>query len=175
VTLRLEDKQAIVAEVAKVANTALSAVVAEYRGLTVAEMTQLRIHARSKGVYLRIVRNTLAHRAVEGTEFACLQPSLVGPLVLAFSQQEPGGAARIMRDFIKTNPKLVVKALAIGGQVLGAQALDNLAQLPTRDEALATLMAVMQAPITKFVRTLAEPHAKFVRTVAAVRDSKQAA
>lgn len=174
-TLRLADKQAIVAEVADIANKALSAVVAEYRGLTVGEITQLRTTARSKGVYMRVVRNTLARRAVEGTEFACLQSSLVGPLILAFSQEEPGSAARIMRDFIKTNPKLVVKALAIGGQALSAQALDNLAQLPTREEALATLMAVMKAPITKFVRTLAEPHAKLVRTVAAVRDSKQAA
>lgn len=174
-TLRLADKQAIIAEVADIANKALSAVVAEYRGLTVAEITQLRAVARTKGVYMRIVRNTLARRAVEGTEFACLQSSLVGPLILAFSQEEPGSAARIVRDFIKTNPKLVVKALAIGGQVLSAQALDNLAQLPTREEALATLMAVMKAPITKFVRTLAEPHAKLVRTVAAVRDSKQAA
>jgi large subunit ribosomal protein L10 len=175
VTLRLEDKKAIVAEVGKIAASALSAVTAEYCGLTVEQMTDLRAKARSNGVYLRVVRNTLARRAVEDTSFACLQESLVGPLLLAFSQHEPGSAARLLRDFAKTNEKLVVKALAFDGQLLPAKDLDKLASLPTRNEALASLMAVMKAPITKLVRTMVEPHAKFVRTVAAVRDQKQAA
>jgi large subunit ribosomal protein L10 len=175
VPLRLDDKKAIVAEVTKVANDALSAVVAEYRGLSVADLTKLRVQARNAGVYLRVVRNTLARRAVAETEFACLDTALVGPLVIAFAQHEPGAAARLMRDFSKENQLLVVKALAINGKLLAAKDLDALAQLPTREEALATLMAVMKAPITKLVRTLAEPHAKLVRTVAAIRDQKQAA
>lgn len=174
-TLRLEDKQAIVAEVGEVAQNALSAVTAEYRGLSVGEMSQLRVQARSSGVYLRVVRNTLARRALEGTGFACLQDTLVGPLLLAFSQQEPGAAARLIKTFSKQNEKLQVKALAFGGQLLPVNELDKLASLPTRDEAIATLMAVMKAPITKLIRTLAEPHAKLVRTVAAVRDQRQAA
>lgn len=174
-TLRLEDKKAIVAEVGEVAKTALSAVTAEYRGLSVEEMTQLRKKARENGVYLRVVRNTLARRAVEGTMFACMQGTLVGPLLIAFSQHELSAAARLIKDFAKTNEKLIVKALAFDGQLLAASDLDKLASLPTREEALATLMAVMKAPVTKLVRTLSEPHAKFVRTVAALRDQKQAA
>lgn len=174
-TLRLEDKQAIVAEVGQIAKNALSLVTAEYRGLSVGEIGQLRVQARNSGVYLRIVRNTLARRALEGTEFACLQATLVGPLLLAFSQQEPGAAARLIRAFIKQNEKLVVKALAFDGQLFPATELDKLANLPTRDEAIALLMAVMKAPITKLLRTLAEPHAKLVRTMAALRDQRQAA
>ena len=173
-TLRLEDKQAIVAEVGEVAKNALSAITAEYRGLSVGEMSQLRLQARSSGVYLRVVRNTLARRALAGTGFACLQDTLVGPLLLAFSQQEPGAAARLIRTFIKQNEKLVVKALAFVGQLLSVNDLDKLANLPTRDEAIATLMAIMKAPITKLVRTLVEPQAKLVRLFAAFRDQRQA-
>lgn len=173
--LKLEQKKAIVAEVAEVASSALSAVVAEYRGLSVSQMTRLRAEARSKGIYLRVVRNTLAKRAVAGTSFECLDEVLRGPLVLAFSRTDPGAAARLVRDFSKEHELLVVKALSVSGLLLAAKDLDRLANLPTRDEAIAMLMSVMQAPITKLVRTLAEPHAKFVRTVAAVRDQKQAA
>jgi large subunit ribosomal protein L10 len=171
-TLRLNDKQTIVAEVNQVAAQALSVVAAEYRGLTVEQMTNLRRRARGAGVYLRVVRNTLARRAVEGTTFACLDKALVGPLILAFSQQEPSAAAKVLRDFAKENEKLVVRALAFDGQLMPAKDLERLASLPTREEALATLMAVMKAPITKLVRTLAEPHAKLARTVAAIRDKK---
>jgi large subunit ribosomal protein L10 len=173
--LKLEDKKAIVAEVAEVANRALSAVVADYRGLSVADLTRLRSEARKANVYVRVVRNTLARRAVAGTEFECMASALTGPMILAFSQEEPGSAARLIRDFIKGNDKLQVKALAIGGQALDGKQLEAVAKLPTREEALASLMAVMQAPITKFVRTLAEPHGKLVRTIAAVRDQKQSA
>lgn len=169
-TLKLDDKKAIVAEVNEIASSALSVVAAEYRGLTVAQMTKLRAQARATGVYLRVVRNTLARRAVEGTAFACLREALIGPLMLAFSQHEPGAAARLIRDFAKENEKLLVKTLAFDGQMLPAKDLDKLASLPTRDEALASLMAVMKAPISKLVRTLAEPHAKLARTLAAVRD-----
>lgn len=173
--IKLEDKRAIVAEIAEVSANALSMVAAEYRGITVGKMTALRKKAREEGVYLKVVRNTLARRAVAGTEFECIQDALTGPLLLAFSQADPGAAARVIKDFAKENDKLVVKFVSVGGQLLPASDIEKLAKLPTRDQALSMLMSVMQAPITKFVRTLAEPHAKFVRTVAAVRDQKQAA
>lgn len=172
--LRLEQKQAIVAEVNEAAGSALSAVLADYRGLNVDQMTELRAKARQSGVYLKVVRNTLARRAVEGTEFACLEEALVGPTLLAFSQEDPGAAARLLKDYAKENEVLEVKALSIGGDLLDASALDRMAKLPTRDEALATLMAVMQAPIVKLARTMNEVPGKLVRTLAAVRDQKQA-
>lgn len=172
--LKLENKKAIVDEVAAVAKGAISAVTADYRGLTVAEMTELRTNARQASVYLRVVRNTLARRAVDGTDFDCLRESLIGPSILAFSNEEPAAPARLFHDFMKKNEHVQVKAIAINGKLLAANQLETVAKLPTRDEALATLMATMKAPISKFVRTLAEPHAKLVRTIAAVKDSKQA-
>lgn len=173
--LNLEQKKSIVAEVADVAAAALSAVAAENRGLTVAQLTDLRTKGRQSGVYLRVVKNTLARRAIQGTSFECMGDRLVGPLLLAFSQEDPGSAARLLKDFVKTHEKLVVKVVSIGGQVLPPSDLDRLARLPTREQALAQLMAVIKAPIQKLVRTLAEPHAKLARTLAAVRDQKQAA
>ena len=173
--LRLDDKKAVVSEVADIAVKAHSAVAAEYRGLTVPELTKLRANARESGVYLRVVKNTLARRAVEGTEFACMQEGLTGPLMLAFSMEDPGGAARIIKEFSKEHKELQAKIIAIGGQVYDASELDRLASLPNREQALSLLMAVMKAPVEKLVRTLAEPHAKLVRTVAAVSDQKQAA
>ncbi|MBL4762890.1 MAG: 50S ribosomal protein L10 [Gammaproteobacteria bacterium] len=170
--LNLDDKKAVIAEVAEVASNAFSAVAAEYQGLTVGDMTALRVEARKSNVYLRVVKNTLAKRAVEGTDFACMQDGLTGPLVLAFSMEEPGSAGRVIKNYVKDNDKLVVKLVAIGGQLYGAADLDRLAKLPTRDEALALLMAVMKAPVEKFVRTLNEVPGKLVRTVDAVRDSK---
>jgi len=174
VALNLEDKKSIVAEVAAVAATAHSAVAAEYSGLTVGEMTELREKARSEGVYLRVVKNSLARRAFEGTDFECMGDDLVGQLVLALSIEDPGCAARVVRDFSKEHDKLVTKMVSIGGEKLEASALAQLASLPTYDQAISMLMSVMKAPVEKFVRTLAEPHAKMVRTVAAVRDQKQA-
>ncbi|KAA3629653.1 MAG: 50S ribosomal protein L10 [Proteobacteria bacterium] len=174
-SLNLAQKQAVVAEVAEVASSALSAVAAEYRGLTVAQMTELRVKARDAGVAIRVVKNTLARRAFEGTEFECMGSALVGPLVLAFSQRDPGSAARVVRDFVKSNDKLVPKVIAIGGELVDAAQIERVASLPTREEALSLLMAVMKAPIEKFVRTLNEPTAKMVRTFAAIRDQKQAA
>ncbi len=172
--LSLESKKTIVAEVSNVAAGAFSAVAAEYRGMTVDEMTELRVNARKEGVYLRVAKNSLVKRAVEGTEFECMQDSLVGPLIMAFSQEDPGAAARLIKDFSKTNDKLIARVIAIGGEVLPIEQLEALSKLPTRDQAIAILMAVMKAPVEKFVRTLNEPHAKFVRTVAAVRDQKEA-
>lgn len=173
--LRLEDKQAIVAQVNEIASDALSAVVADYRGLSVEQMTALRKQARDTGVYLRVVRNTLAKRAVEGTEYECLKDTLVGPTVLAFSQEDPGAAARLVKEFAKENEQLEVKALAVGGQTYGPEDIDVLAKLPTRDEALARLMSVMQAPIAKLATTLNEVPSKLVRVIAAVKDQKEAA
>jgi large subunit ribosomal protein L10 len=175
VTMRLEEKQALVAEVAEVAAKAHSAIAAEYRGMTVEQLTKLRMQARKQGVFMKVVKNTLARRAVAGTAFECMKDSLKGPLILAFSKEDPGAAARVMKDFTKDNEKLVVTAIALGGKLLPKSDLERLSKLPTREQAIATLMAVMKAPITKFVRTLNEPHAKLVRTVAAVRDQKQAA
>ena len=172
--LNLEDKKSIVAEVSAIAAGAHSAIAAEYRGLSVGEMTELRVKARNEGVYLRVVKNSLTKRAIEGTEFECMQDSLVGPLVMAFSQEDPGAAARLVKEFSKDHNKLIVKVIAVGGQVLPVEQLERLSKLPNRDQAIAILMAVMKAPIEKFVRTLNEPHAKLVRTVAAVRDQKQA-
>jgi large subunit ribosomal protein L10 len=174
VVLKLEDKKTIVNEVSGVAKQALSLVAAEYSGLTVGQLTDLRKSARNAGVYMRVVRNTLAKRALEGTQFACMQEKLVGPLLLAFSNEDPGAAARLIKEFVKTNEKLKVKALAIDSQLLPPSGLEQLASLPTRLQAIALLMSVMNAPITKFVRTLAEPHAQLVRAVAAIRDQKQA-
>ena len=178
--LRLDDKIAVVAEVAAVAAKAHSAVAAEYRGLSVAHLTTLRKNAREAGVYLRVVKNTLARRAVEGTDFACMQDGLVGPLILAFSLEDPGSAARVVSDFLKQSDKLVaeklvVKLVAVGGKQYGPSELERLSRLPNREQALAILMGVMKAPIEKFVRTLAEPHAKLARTIAAIRDQKEAA
>ena len=173
--LNIEQKKAVVAEVAEVAKVALAAVAAEYRGITVEEMTDLRVKARESGVYLKVVKNTLVRRAVEGTEFECMQDSLSGPLLLAFSMEDPGAAARLVKDYVKLNNKLVTRLVAVGGAVYPASELDRLSSLPTYDQAIAILMGVMKAPIEKFVRTLAEPHTKLVRTFAAVRDAKQAA
>ncbi len=173
--LNLEQKKAVVAEVSEVAKNALSAVAAEYRGLTVEELTDLRVKARQGGVYVKVAKNTLVRRAVEGTEFECLNDSLTGPLLLAFSMEDPGAAARLVKDYAKEHDLLVVKNVAIGGQLFDASELERLSTLPTYDQAIAMLMGVMKAPIEKFVRTLAEPHTKMVRTFAAVRDAKQSA
>ncbi|PIQ43393.1 MAG: 50S ribosomal protein L10 [Gammaproteobacteria bacterium CG11_big_fil_rev_8_21_14_0_20_46_22] len=172
--LRIDDKKQIVAEVSEQASQACAAVAANYQGLTVSEMTELRAKARDAGVYLRVVRNTLARRAFKDTQFECMNEALVGPLVLGFSFEEPGAAARLFRDFGKDHEALEVAALSLDGQLLAASQLKAVASLPTRDEAIAQLMSVMKAPVSKFVRTMAEPTAKFVRTVKAVADSKAA-
>lgn len=173
--LDLEKKKVIVGEVAAVARAAHSAIACEYAGLSVVKMTALRDAARKQGVYLRVVRNTLARRALAGSRFECMSERLVGPLVLAFSTDDPGAAARVIDEYAKTNDKLVVKLVSFGGKLLEPAAIKRLANLPTRDQALAMLMGVMKAPVTKLVRTLAEPYAGLVRVLAAVRDQKQAA
>lgn len=172
--LKLDQKKAIVAGANEVAKNALSVVAVDYRGLSVPDMTQLRVEARKANVHIQIVRNTLARRALSDTQFACLNEALVGPVMLAFAREELSAAARLIRDFGKTNDKVKVKALALNNQMYAANQLDMIASLPTRDEAIAKLLFVMQAPIAQFVRTLAEPQAKLARTLAAYRDKKQA-
>jgi len=172
VPIGLEAKKQIVSEVNDVASGALSAVVAEYRGLTVADMTTLRNKARDNGVYLRVVRNTLAKRAVEGTDFVCMQEAFTGPVICAFSKDEPGSAARLLKEFSKEYESMNVTALSIGGKLLGADQINAVASLPTHDEALAKLMSVMNGPITKLTRTLNDVPGKLVRVVAAVKDAK---
>ena len=173
--LRLEDKKALVAEINAIAAEAHSAVVAEYRGLSAEKLTARRVKAREGGTFLKVVKNSLAKRAVAGTDFECMNDALVGPVILGFSMEDPGAAARVIKDFSKTNEALKVKAVSVSGQLLPASDIERLSNLPTREQALAMLMGVIQAPVTKFVRTLKEPVAQTARAVAAVRDQKQAA
>ncbi len=172
--LRLEDKKALVKEVNAVAGDSVTAVAAEYRGLSVAEMTELRKEARNAGVYMRVVKNTLARRAVEGTEFECMQETLKGPILLAFAKDDPGAAARVIKNFAKEHDALQAVSLSAGGQLLPASDLATLADLPTLDQARAMLLGVMMAPMTKLARTLAEPSAMLARTLSA-RGSEEAA
>jgi large subunit ribosomal protein L10 len=165
--LRLEDKKAFVKEVNAVAGESVTAVAAEYRGLSVADMTELRKEARDAGVYLRVVKNTLARRAVEGTDFECMQDTLKGPILLAFGKDDPGAAARVIKDFAKGHDALKAISLSTGGQLLPASDLAALANLPTLDQAHAILLGVMMAPMTKLARTLAEPSAMLARTMSA--------
>lgn len=173
--ITLERKKAIVGEVAEAAASAPTAIAAEYIGLNVAQMTELRNQAREAGIYVRVVRNTLAKRALEGTRFDCMREELRGPLLLAFSNEEPGSAAKVIRDFSKKNDKLVVKLVSIDGKLLPAGDIEKLASLPSLDEARSQLLGLFQAPLGKFVRVLAEPEAKFARLLGARRDQQQAA
>ena len=172
--LRLEDKKTFVKEINAVAGESISAVAAEYRGLSVAEMTDLRRDARNAGVYLRVVKNTLARRAVEGTEFECMKETLKGPILLAFGKDDPGAAARVIKDFAKEHKALQAVSLSAGGQLLPAEDLARLADLPTLDQARAMLLGVFLAPMSQLVRTLAEPPAMLARTMSA-RGSQEAA
>lgn len=163
--LNLQDKQAIVADVSEVAKGALSAVVADSRGVSVGKMTELRKAGREAGVYMRVVRNTLLRRVVKDTPFECLTDTLVGPTLIAFSNEHPGAAARLFKAFAKDNAKFEVKAAAFEGELIPAAQIDRLATLPTYEEAIARLMATMKEASA----------GKLVRTLAALRDSKQAA
>ncbi len=173
--IRLEDKKQIVSEVNQAANSALSAVLADYHGISVSELTNLRKTARENNVYLRVVRNTLLKRAIADTEYECISEVLVGPTLLAFSQEDPGAAARVLKDFAKENDEFEIKALSVGGKLLDASQIDVLATLPTYDQGVSLLMSVMLAPATKLVRTIHEVPSKVTRVVAAVRDQKQEA
>lgn len=172
--LNFEAKQAVVAEVAEVAVKSLSVIVAEYSGLTVADMTELRKSARDEGVYLRVVRNTLARRALEGTNFACINEDLTGQTVLAFSGRDVGSAAKVIRDFIKQNGKLAVRSVALENKLLQPSDIHVLADLPNKEEALAMLMGTMIAPVSKLLGTFSGVTQKIVGTVRAIADQKRA-
>ena len=171
--LRLEDKQAIVADVNETAQSALSLVVADARGVDVSSITALRKQAREENVDLRVIKNTLARRAFVGTEYECTAEALVGPSLFGFSMEDPGAAARLFKDFAKDNEAFEIKALAVAGQMMGPEKIDVLAKLPTRDQALAQLASVMIAPVIKLVRTLNEVPSQITRVVAAVGESKK--
>ncbi len=172
--LNLEQKQAVVAEVAKQVAGAQAIVMAENRGLPVAQLTQLRAKARASGVYFRVVKNTLVRRAVADTPFASLTDKMVGPLAYGIGP-DPVAVAKVLNDFARGNDKFVITGGAMPGQVMSAKEITALASLPSRDELLAKLLGTMQAPVTKFVRTLNEVPSRFVRTLAAVRDARPAA
>jgi large subunit ribosomal protein L10 len=172
--LRLEDKKVLVKEINAIAGDSISAVAAEYRGLSVEDMTELRKEARSAGVYLRVVKNTLARRAVEGTEFECMQDTLKGPILLAFAKDDPGAAARVIKNFAKEHDALQAVSLSAGGQLMPGSDLAKLAALPTLDQARAMLLGLFVAPMSQLVRTLAEPPAMLARTLSA-RGSQEAA
>jgi len=173
-SLNLQEKQAVVAEIAKHVAGAQAIVMVENRGMPVAAMTQLRAKARASGVFFRVVKNTLVRRAVADTPFATLADKMVGPLAYGMGT-DPVAVAKVLNDFAKGNDKFVITGGAMPGQVMSAKDISALAALPSREELLARLVGTMQAPIAKFVRTLNEVPGKFVRTVAAVRDSKQPA
>jgi large subunit ribosomal protein L10 len=172
--LNLDDKKAVVAEISAEVAKAQAVIVAEYRGLEVGNMTDLRRQARKSGVYLRVLKNTLARRAVEGTPFSGLSQHMVGPLIYGISP-DPVATAKLMNDFAKANDKLVIKAGAMPNVVISAAEVKALASMPSRDELLAKLLGTMQAPIAQFVRTLNEVPSRFVRTLAAVHDKKESA
>jgi large subunit ribosomal protein L10 len=172
--LRLEDKKALVKEVNAVAGDSVTAVAAEYRGLTVGEMTELRKEARSAGVYMRVVKNSLAKRAVEGTDFECMKDTLKGPILLAFAKDDPGAAARVIKKFAKEHDALQAVSLSAGGQLMPGSDLAKLAELPTLDQARAMLLGVFVAPMSQLVRTLAEPPAMLARTLSARGDQEAA-
>ena len=172
--LNLDDKKAVVAEISAEVAKAQAIVVAEYRGLEVGSMTELRREARKSGVYLRVLKNTLARRAVDGTPFSGLSEHMVGPLVYGISP-DPVATANLLNDFAKANDKLVIKAGAMPNAVISAKEVKALASMPSRDELLAKLMGTMQAPVAKLVQTMNEVPSRFVRTLAAVRDQKEGA
>ena len=172
--LSLEQKQAMVSEVAAKLQGAQSVIVAEYRGLNVERVTQLRSKARKSGVWLRVLKNTLARRAVQGTPFEKLSDQMVGPLMYGISQ-DPVAGAKVLSEFAKENELFVIKAGAMPNAVMSAQDIKALSQLPSREELLSKLLGTMQAPVAKLVRTMNEVPSKFVRTLAAYRDSKEKA
>ena len=170
-SLSLEQKQALVSEISGQLKGAQSVIVAEYRGLNVESVTQLRAKARKSGLYLRVLKNTLARRAVKGTPFEKLTDQLVGPLMYGIAQ-DPVAGAKVMAEFAKENELFVIKAGAMPNTMMSPQDVKALAMLPSREELLAKLMGTMQAPVAKLVRTMNEVPARFVRTLAAFRDQK---
>ena len=172
--LNLEQKQAVVAEVAAQLANAQAVIVAEYRGLDVARVTQLRSKARKSGLYLRVLKNTLARRAVKGTPFEQLSDQMVGPLMYGIAA-DPVAGAKVIAEFAKENELFVIKGGAMANTKMSDKDVKALALLPSREELIAKLMGTMQAPVAKLVRTMNEVPGKFARTLAAYRDSKEKA
>jgi len=173
--MKVQEKQAIVEQLAERLRDAEAVYLTDFTGLNVKSMTDLRARLRRVGGEYLVVKNTLARRAVEGTEFECLKDAFVGPLILAFSLEDPGAAARVFKDFAKENKTFEVKFLGVGGKMLPPSELDRLASMPTREQALSMLMATMKAPVQKLVSTLNEVPSKLARTLAAIRDAKERA
>jgi large subunit ribosomal protein L10 len=173
--LNLAQKQAVVAELADVAGKALSLVAVEYAGLTVGQLTALRKKARENGVFVKVAKNTLVSRAVEGTDYKCVQDALTGPLLYAFSKDDPGAAGRLIKEFAKANEKLKPRLVSIGGKAYPGSHVDVLASLPTRNQALSMLLNVLSQPATMLVRVLAEPASQVARVTKRVAEAKQAA
>ncbi len=169
-----QDKAAVIDEIKGIVSESSAMVIAEYRGLTVEAVTKLRANARKQGVQMRVLKNTLVRRAVEGTPYAALADKFVGPIVYGFSK-DPVAVAKVYAQFAKDNDKLVIKGGAMGDQLLDVEGVKQLSTMPSREELLAKLMATMNEPIAKFVRTLNEVPARFVRTVAAYRDAQEKA
>ncbi len=173
--LNLTQKQEVVAELAAVAGAAHSLVASEYAGLTVSQLTGMRKKARESGVFLKVVKNTLVSRAVEGTDYAVIKDELTGPLLYAFSQEDPGAAGRLIKEFAKANDKLKPRLVSVGGKMYPASHVDVLASLPTREQALSMLLSVMVQPASMLVRLLAEPASQVARVINAAGQTKQAA
>ena len=171
-SLNLDEKKEVVADISARVAKAQAIVIAEYRGLPVGNITQLRAQARASGVYLRVLKNSLARRAVQGTPFEKLSDQMVGPLAYGISE-DPVAAAKVLHTYAKGNDKLVIKGGAMPGQVMTAKEVGALAMLPSREQLLAKLLGTMQAPVAKLVQTLNQVPGKFVRTLAAVRDQKE--
>ena len=172
--LGLNDKKQIVSDVSGIAEQSCSVIAADYRGLTVTEMTDLRSRAKEHGVYLRVVKNTLARRALENTKYQCLCDQLTGPLVFAFSQEDPTSAAKLFKSFLADNhDQIEVKLLAVEGEMLAIEEMKRLADLPSKDESISMLMVVMKAPLSRFAGTLSTIPAKLVQVLSAIQQQKQ--
>jgi large subunit ribosomal protein L10 len=171
--LNLSQKEEVVAELAQVAKGALSLVAAEYAGLTVSQLTDLRKKARANGVFVKVAKNTLVARAVEGTDYQCVQDALSGPLLYAFSKDDPGAAGRLVKEFAKAHEKFKPRLVAIGGKAYPGTHVDVLASLPTREQALSMLLNVLVQPATMLVRVLSEPASQIARVTQRVAESKQ--
>ena len=173
--MRIDDKKIAVEELNGIANKAVSAIAADYHGTTVSELTKLRQEARDSSVHLKVIRNTLAKRALNDTKFSCFEDLLVGPTMLAFSLEDPTSAAKLVNNFTKVNKNFQVKGISLGDSLLELSKLSVLANMPSRDEALAQLAGILNAPMTKFVSILNQVPSKLVRTLQAVKDQKQQA
>jgi len=173
--MRIDDKKIAVEELNEVANKAVSAIAADYHGTTVAELTKLRQEARDSSVHLKVIRNTLAKRALNDTKFSCFEDLLVGPTMLAFSLEDPTSAAKLLNNFTKVNKNFLIKGISLGDSLLELSKLSLIANMPSRDEALAQLAGLLNAPMSKFVSILNQVPSKLVRTLLAVKDQKQQA